>query len=208
MTIRVVFWDLGGVLLRTRDWSGRKRWELRLGLAPGELERRVFDGATAQRAVLGQTDESHVWSELAQSFGLSDGERDRLAADFFAGDQVDYDLVAYIRSLRPMRKTGVISNAWPEIRSLLEQEWRIADAFDALVISAEIGLAKPDPAIYRLALERVQAEPSQAVFVDDFEANLESARALGMQTVLFRAPDQARADVERLLSSGTAASTG
>ena len=206
MSIRVVFWDLGGVLLRTHDWGGRKQWELRLGLAPGELERRVFDGPTAQRAALGQADESHIWSDLAQSFGLTDGERDRLAADFFAGDRVDYDLVAYIRSLRPRRKTGVISNAWPEIRGLLEHEWHIADAFDALVISAETGLAKPDPAIYRLALDRVQAEPSQAVFVDDFEANLESARALGMQTVLFRAPGQARADVERILNAGAAAS--
>lgn len=199
MTVRAVYWDLGGVLLRTHDRSGREHWRQRLGLAPGALERRVFEGETAVRATLGQADESQIWSDLARGFGLSDGERDRLAADFFAGDKVDHDLIAYIRSLRPRLKTGMISNAWPEIRRFLEQEWRIADAFDTLVLSAEVGLAKPDPAIYRLALDRLQVEPPQAVFVDDFEVNVVGARTLGMQAILFRTPEQARADLEQLL---------
>jgi len=201
MTIRAVFWDMGGVLLRTQDQSGREQWQRRLQLPAGELERRVFESETARLATVGQADEAQIWGDLARSFGLNESERDQLAADFFAGDRIDQELVAFIRSLRPRLKTGVISNAWPGIRHYLEQVWRVADAFDTLVISAEVGLAKPDPAIYKLALDRLQVDASQSVFVDDFEINVLGAREVGMQAIHFRTAEQARADLERLLQS-------
>lgn len=206
MSVQAVCWDLGGVLLRTVDRQRRDEWERQLGLAAGELERMVFENRTAQLAAVGKADEAQIWRDLAGALRLTDPERDRLAAEFFAGDRVDQELVRYIRSLRPRMKTGMISNAWPEIRRYLVHEWRIADAFDDLVLSAEVGLAKPDPAIYRLALSRLGVEAQQAVFVDDFEVNVIAARQVGMQAVHFRSPDQARRDVDELLGGQTGGS--
>jgi HAD superfamily hydrolase (TIGR01509 family) len=57
---------------------------------------------------------------------------------------------------------------------------------DDILISAEVGLAKPDPRIYRLAAERLGVRPDEAVFVDDFAANVEGARAVGMRAIHFR----------------------
>jgi putative hydrolase of the HAD superfamily len=94
----------------------------------------------------------------------------------------------------------LISNAWPEIRHDIENEWRIADAFNDLVISAEVGLAKPDPRIYHLALKGLGVRASQAIFVDDFIENLEAAAALGMHTVHFKNRAQAQQQVETLLA--------
>ncbi|MGH2621083.1 MAG: HAD-IA family hydrolase, partial [Anaerolineales bacterium] len=82
----------------------------------------------------------------------------------------------------------------------IEVEWRIADAFDKLIISAEVGLAKPDPRIYRLALEGLGVEAGQAIFVDDFPENLEAAAALGMHPVHFENRTQAQQQVESLLT--------
>jgi putative hydrolase of the HAD superfamily len=107
--------------------------------------------------------------------------------------------MGFIRSLRPRLRVGLISNAWPEVRRLLETTWRIADAFDPLILSPEVGLVKPNPAIFRQALVRAEALPAQTVFVDDFPENADAARGLGMQAVVFRTAAQAREDVSRLV---------
>jgi epoxide hydrolase-like predicted phosphatase len=201
-TIHAVLWDLGGVILRTHDWSGRFRWEKRIGLSPNELEQIVFNGEMGMRATLGQADVDDVWTWVIQQLNLSEYERDSLSCDFFGSDRVDETLVEFIRNLRPKHKTGVISNAWPNTRYRIEKEWCIADAFDHIVISAEVGIAKPDPRIYQLALNGLGVASDEAVFIDDFEVNIEGALAVGMQAIQFRDSKQAISDLQKLLDLG------
>lgn len=198
--IQAVFWDLGGVIVRTEDRSGRAAWEARLGLPPGELDQIVFAGEMGRTAAVGQAGADDVWIWVAARLGLDPEQRVNLRKDFWRGEVLDLELVGYIRGLRSNYRTGLISNAWPEIRHDIENEWRIADAFDKLIISAEVGLAKPDPRIYRLALEGLGVEASQAIFVDDFIENLEAASALGMHSVHFKNRAQAQQQVETLLA--------
>jgi HAD superfamily hydrolase (TIGR01509 family) len=200
--IRAVFWDLGGVILRTQDSAPRRAWEARLGLAPDELARLVFNGPASREAMLGRGSGDEVWESVGASLGLKSDERDRLRADFFAGDRIDEDLMGFIRGLRPRLHVGLISNAWPEVRRLLESTWRIAAAFDPLILSPEVGLVKPDPAIFRQALVRAGVLPAHSAFVDDFQENVDAANALGMRGVLFRTSAQAREDVTRLVGRG------
>ena len=98
--------------------------------------------------------------------------------------------------------TGLLSNAWDDLRSILINRWRIEDAFHDVIISAEVGLAKPNPDIYRLALERLQVTPFEAVFVDDFIENIQSAREVGMHAIHFRNSEQARDELLQLLDGG------
>ena len=69
-------------------------------------------------------------------------------------------------------------------------ENKFDDAFDAIVISSEVGVMKPELKIYRLALGQLKVEPAEAVFVDDMPANVEAARLLGMQAIRFQSPEQ------------------
>jgi putative hydrolase of the HAD superfamily len=94
--------------------------------------------------------------------------------------------VALVRALRPPYRVSILSNADATLRERLRDRLAIHDLFDDVVCSAEIGLAKPDPAIYRLAAERLGLPPEACVFVDDFEPNVAAARAVGMQGVFFR----------------------
>jgi epoxide hydrolase-like predicted phosphatase len=197
--IHAVIWDLGGVLLRTHDHSHRERWEQKLGLAPRELERIVFGCDTSRQAFIGRAEVEDIWQAVADQLGVSEKDRAQLEQDFWSGDQIEYGLVSFIRKLRPAYKTGLISNAWNPLRSLME-EWEIADAFDHLTISAEIGIAKPDPRIYAHSLEALQVLPHQAIFVDDFKENIAAARQFGLHPVHFKDPEQAIAEVEELLS--------
>lgn len=190
MSVKATIWDMGGVILRTEDRSPRARWEERLDLAPGELDHLVFMGEDSQKATLGQGSAEEVWSALAERFGLSPEERAQLEEDFWDGDRLDRDLLQYIRKLRPSYKTALLSNAWPDVRPLIEDVWGFADAFDEIVISAEVGLAKPDPRIYQLTLARLEVQPHEAVFVDDFPENVQGARRVGMRAVQFTSPEQ------------------
>jgi epoxide hydrolase-like predicted phosphatase len=131
---------------------------------------------------------------------LPESDRHSLQRDFFGGDKVDEELVAFIRSLRPTYLTGVISNAWSEARHWLENEWRIADVFDQIVISAEVGVTKPDPRIFHLALDGLEVTPNESVFIDDFDENVKVAREVGMHAILFRDPEQTITELKQLLS--------
>ncbi len=76
--------------------------------------------------------------------------------------------------------TGLLSNSWGVDAYPTEL---LAEHFDDVVISAEVGIRKPDPAIFRLAAERLDVEVTACVFVDDLDLNVEAARSLGMHGI-------------------------
>jgi putative hydrolase of the HAD superfamily len=95
--------------------------------------------------------------------------------------------VALVRALRPPYRCSVLSNADVSLRARLEGELALQHLFDDIVVSAEVGMAKPTPAIFQLAADRLGLPPAACVFVDDWDRNVEAARALGMTAVLHRA---------------------
>ena len=193
--IEAVIWDLGGVILRTEDRRLRVAWEARLNLPEGELDKLVFAGEMGRKAALGQAQAEDVWRWVGSRLELGPEELERLQDEFWQGDQLDGALVQFIRELRRECRTALLSNAWPGMRQLIENEWSIADCFDDLFISAELGLAKPDPKIYRLALDRLDVPPARAVFVDDFSENVKAAAALGLRAIQFLSSEQAMQSV-------------
>jgi putative hydrolase of the HAD superfamily len=94
------------------------------------------------------------------------------------------DSLPVVRELRERGvKTALISNCSHSTRGIVER-LGIVDAFDDVVLSFEVGLRKPDPAIYREALERLQVAPEHAVFVDDQPEYCDGAATLGIETLL------------------------
>jgi putative hydrolase of the HAD superfamily len=99
------------------------------------------------------------------------------------------DALPTVRALRERgAATVLVSNCGPDTRMLVERLDLEAE-FDALILSFEVGVRKPDPAIYRAALAAVGAEPSEAVFVDDQVAYCDGARAVGIDTRLILRAD-------------------
>jgi putative hydrolase of the HAD superfamily len=200
--IRALITDFGGVLVRTRTHRSRRALEERLGLQPGTLENRVFGGEISLRAQHGAISEDEFWLEVARDL---DCARIRLTpqafrTEFFADDFLDEELVAFIRSMRPQLKTGLISNAWSGMRDMIHTTVPIADVFDALVISAEEKMMKPDPRIYQLALDRLNVRAGEAIFLDDVQVNIDACAALGMRGVHFKSSEQAQRDIRALLA--------
>jgi len=110
-------------------------------------------------------------------------------------------LLEYIRELKKTYKTGILSNvnSGVLVRKLSAQD--LEECFDDIVTSAEVGLIKPQPEIYKLAAERLGVGCNECIFIDDREGYLKGARAVGMQTVLYKEFVQCRSELTRLLAN-------
>ena len=198
MTICAVFFDLGGVIVRTEYQAPRQRLAERLGLEYDDLVRLVFDSPTAVQATIGEMSAAEHWASVMKRLKRDASETQTIRDEFFAGDIVDRNIVAFLRSLRGRYKTGLISNAYDDLRPFILKE-KFDDAFDKMIISAEVGAAKPGAKIYQIALEQFGVSPSEAVFVDDFFENIEGCEKVGIRGVHFKDPETAIQQVKALL---------
>lgn len=198
MPIQALFFDLGGVIVRTEDKTLRTEFGQRFGMTYDEIDRFVFGSQTARQASIGLITEQQHWRDVARRLGLPEDDWQLVSEAFFAGDRIDQNLLAFIQSVRPEIKTGVISNAWDGLREYMRQKGFLAP-FDEVIVSAEVGLVKPDARIYRLALEKLGVQAEESIFVDDMPENIAACNALGMKGVHFQSAEQALAEIQQLL---------
>jgi glucose-1-phosphatase len=201
MTIKAVFFDLGGVIVRTEFQAPRQQLADRLGMDYEDLSKIVFDSDSGLKASMGEIASEEHWASVIQRLKRPASELSLIREEFFAGDIVDRTLVEYIRSLRGKYKTGLISNAWSDLRDFVVRE-KFDDAFDKMIISAEVGAVKPEPKIFQIALEQFGVKPKEAVFVDDFYINIEGCEKVGIKGIHFQDAESSMQQLKELLSTG------
>ena len=199
MTIKAIIWDAGGVLVRTEDWKPRDELSARLGTDSSTLSKVVFGYDGDYRAQLGEITAAQQWANAAEKLNIPTEELLTVQEAFFAGDVLDTDLIDYIRDLKADYTTGLLSNAMDDLRREIIENWKVDDAFHHIVISAEVGLMKPDQRIYEHTLEKVGVPPHEAVFIDDMPDNIAAAKAVGMHGIRFVNKAQTLAELEELL---------
>jgi len=112
--------------------------------------------------------------------------------------QVDAQMVQAVQALTDRGvQTALVSNSWGPSDTY---PWNRMPRFSEVVVSAEVGIRKPDREIYLLAAEKLGREPADCVFVDDVEVNLIPARRLGMSTILHESGDTTLAQFRRIYS--------
>jgi epoxide hydrolase-like predicted phosphatase len=200
MSIKCVIFDIGGVLLRSKEPAWWYRWEQELKLPQDQLPILLFDSEVARQAMLGRASAWDMFEHLARSLGLNEDQLNQLVEDLRSGTYVDASLVEFLNELRPDYKTALLSDAWPDARELFTL-YGLHQAAYQMVISAEEGLAKPDKRLFRLALERLGVLPEETVFVDDLSQNVHGAREIGIRAIQFESPEQVISEVNSLLES-------
>lgn len=196
--LRGLLVDWGGVMTTNLFASFSAFCEAE-GLDPATLA-QAFRGDPVARELLigfeeGRIDEATFENELGRLLGLerAEGLIDRL----FAGAQPEPSMVDAVRAARAAGvATGLISNSWGTTRYPREL---LAELFDGVVISGEVGIRKPAPRIYELGAEAIALPAAECVFVDDLPFNLPPAQELGMATVHHTDPRATIAELERLL---------
>jgi len=203
-SIRALIFDYGGVIMRTQSQEPRRRLAERLGVSTEELYRAVFDSEAIKRVELGKLTALECGQEVLTRFGLdSEEEIHGFWSEFFSGDALDGQLVAHIRHWRRHYKTALLSNFAGNLRDYVHSRLGIGDCFDEIIVSARVGLRKPDPRIYQLALQRLQVEAHEAVFVDDMLVNVEGALAVGLRAIRFTSRQALLTELETLLGGNS-----
>ncbi len=211
MTIDAVLFDFGGVYTAS-PFNVFVEAAAELGATPERVLGLVFGPY--------DRDTDHPWHRLERGeLGLLDARRDimeRAAAEGLAFDPLTIlarmasggsgareEVVASTRRVRERGlRTALVTNNVKEFSAGWRGLLPIDDLFDAVIDSSEVGMRKPDPKIFGLALETIGGvAPERAVFLDDFHGNVAAARQLGMHGVLVEDdPAGARAELERLVS--------
>lgn len=199
MIKRAVIFDFGGVLMKTVDYTPRHHWDDRLGLPRGAVESIVHGSAIWHKAQIGAVPVEAYWDAVGVQLGLAGDELLQLRHDFYAGDQLDQKIIDSIQRLRAKGHTvALLSNDSPELLGKLRL-LGIDHLFTPLLISANLGVMKPDPAAYHAALEALQQPAAHCIFIDDRHDNVKAAQQLGIHAVLYRAGMDLCAALEPLL---------
>lgn len=198
--VRNVIMDLGGVLL---DWNAdhlltpfqpepTQRQKLRASIFGHDW--RLFDR--------GQLTEAELLARLEASTGQS---RDILVAIVEAARGFLLEKPETVKLVRDLRQRGFnlycLSNMPGPFYEHLRRRHDFFDVFHGVVISGEVQLMKPEPEIYLHLLERFGLRAPESVFVDDLQANVDAAKAVGLHAILFRDAAQCERELEVLIAS-------
>jgi putative hydrolase of the HAD superfamily len=176
--------DFGGVI--TTDFFASIDDHLqRLGLRRGRFRQLVTADpagrALYQRVERGEVSQSAFERELAALLRV---EPDGLIAGMLAGLRPDQRIIqAAGRARAAGIRVGIITNSWGAGPYDPYVGYHLHERYDAVIVSGEVGIRKPDPAVYLLAAEKLGLSASACVLVDDVAANLPPAAELGMTTV-------------------------
>jgi putative hydrolase of the HAD superfamily len=189
--------DWGGVLT-TSLFDSFNSFCVQEGIEPDTIAQRFRHDPECRELLIaletGVIEEEDFEPKFAAILGV---EPPRLIDRLFAGSGPDPAMLAAVRHARRAGvRTGLISNSWGTRRY---DRVLLAELFDGIVISGEVGIRKPAPEIYGMGAERIGVEADACVFVDDLSFNLEPAASLGMATIHHTDSDGTIAQLERLL---------
>ena len=192
--------DFGGVLT-TSIWECFDAFCREEGLAEGSVRRLFRDDPEAladlRRLEKGEVSEDEFAASFGPRLGVTDS--DGLIERLFAALGPEESMIEAVRELRGSGvRTGLVSNSWG---TGIYEPQMLSELFDAVVISGEVGLHKPQPEIYELGAERLGVAPEGCVFVDDLRENVAGAEAVGMTAILHRDPDATVAELRRLFAA-------
>ena len=191
--------DFGGVLT-TNVFDSFRAFGEQEGLDP-QTVKRAFREDPEALGLLRELERGDIAVEdFEPRFGARIGVRNTegLVGRLFGGVGPDERMLEAVRRARAAGiHTGLISNSWG---TGLDYDMSLLDElFEGIVISGDVGMHKPDPAIFVLGAERIGLDPKECVFVDDLRENCAGAERVGMTAILHRGADSTLPELERLL---------
>jgi len=199
-TIRAVVFDFGGVLVRMVDDRPRIELARKLGVPLARLDELVFYSETSQKASMGKIKVKMHWQAVGDALGIPLEQMPAFLEQYWSADDVNWSLLDFIRDLHPHYKVGLLSNAWDDLRQTMHDRWGMDSLFDEMIISAEVGIVKPDPRIFHLAARRLDVSPGEMVFIDDMLINVEAARVEGLTAIQFTDTEGTLAALQNVLN--------
>jgi len=206
MTRNTVLFDLGGVVLGSPLHAIRD-YERELGFERNAINRvavRTAPSGAWSRLERGELEMEKFYGAFEEdclAAGLVMDAREMMFRMSAATEPRPVMLTAIAQLRRAGYRVGALTNNWAHTDDDGKNDGTRAlrELFDVFIESSVEGLRKPDPAIYRLACDRLDSTPERMVFLDDIGPNLKPARAMGMATIKVDEPEPAIIELEAIL---------
>jgi putative hydrolase of the HAD superfamily len=196
MPIRAAIFDYGQVLCNQEPAAHRRLVQL-TGLDPDAFERLYWRDRRAYD--LGHVDGAGFWTGFARDAGLAFTPTqitELIENDVLMWTSINQPMLAWAEALHQAGLlTAILSNMGPEVLRAMRQEFAWLAQFDQLTWSCELGIAKPDPAIYQFTCDKLGVRPNEAFFLDDNPDNIHAAEVFGFEALQFRNIAQLRHDL-------------
>jgi putative hydrolase of the HAD superfamily len=184
--IKALFWDNGGVIL-TNGWDRHSR---RAAVEKFHLDWNDFEDRHELMLDAFETGRASIDDYLHRTVFYHDRpfSSDDFKAFMFAQSQPYPEPLAFLGQIARSRRflMASLNNESREINEYRIDKFALRDYFEAFFSSCYLGVRKPDPGIYKLALKITQRKAAECILIDDRGLNLEVAREGGMQTILFK----------------------
>ena len=197
--IKVIIFDFGRVITAQKPLSLFRSYEEELGLDPDTINSIMFGSQAWQDTLLGRKTTEEFWHLIGPELGLSTADEvNRFRRRYHADEAINEAVLDLIRKLHGRYKLAILSNSPPDLTRWLV-DWEMRDLFEVVFCSGDEGMIKPDPAAFKLTLERLGVEPGEAVFIDDTPEHVETARKLGIQGIIFTTAAALKDDLKKIL---------
>ena len=203
MAINTIIFDFGGVFYKLPNPRVVRHIQKLIGVKNDELLKMMHANPEDYPMMLdiltGRIPETEMWRILAREWHVNPDLIARLQKAMASRKRLNIQMTKFASSLRPRFRTAILSNAGSDARSLFSDVYMLHKVVDQIIISAEVGFAKPDQRIYQLTMDELQISPEEAIFIDDMRINIESARQFGLNAVHFQNTTQAIDETKGLL---------
>ncbi len=197
-TIKAIIFDFGGVLLQ---------WD------PHQLYRRYFDQPEQIDRFLAEINFSswNAEQDRGRPFELGVAELSSQFPQYARLIRANYDhwedsvvgpIAGTVEILRELKRAGYplygLSNWSTETYPRIQHQYDFFNLFDKIILSGDVKLIKPDPAIFNLTLQAIHRTASECLLIDDSDANIITAKKMGFATIHFKSPKQLRTELHQL----------
>lgn len=175
------------------------------GVIHSDPAKRWFDKHSIERAGeyadifnqldYGYIDQTEAYDRLNELSGVPVAEIKQV---FGSTDMIDPEVIKIIRNLKSNYKIGILSNSTkPYLKNILDKNNLVQD-FDHIIASSDIGIIKPDPQIFHIALDIIGATAEESIFIDDSSTNVAAANELKITSLLFESNEKLTKDLALL----------
>ena len=199
--IDAIVFDLGNVLISVNEQYAAGRFAQRAGKTAGVIESYFRNTPHATHLALGKITGRQFYRVVSKDLGF-DGDYEEFATIWSEIFSPIEPMLKLAESLATRLPRLLLSNTNAIHMQYVFEHYPMLQEFDTHILSHEVGLLKPDRAIYELTLRHSGLEAGRTLFIDDIHANVEGARAVGMRAIQFQDVGQVRQELTKLGVAG------
>lgn len=192
--IKVILFDLGGVLFTNGTKAFVEYTSKKYKIDKEKIKNIVDKGEIPDAYREGRISRDEFWAKVKQELNLPE-DIETLEREWINRYELIQGTKDILQELAKEYKIYFLSDNVKERVEAIDKKFDFLSWFETGVFSHEVGVRKPHPKIYQLALQKAGVQPEEIVFIDDKESALKPATEMGMTTILFESPEQLRASL-------------